>query len=99
VNDLTSLAPSALLIALLNTVGLAIQATRIPNRFIPLILLALGGVAYPTFAPEAHWTLRGIFFGIILGGSAVGFHQLQRQLRTPPEAADGAEKTESKSPK
>ncbi len=66
-------------------VGLAVKATTLPNRWIPVICAAVGGVlgalglySMPDF--PATDILSAIAVGIVSGLAATGVHQTVKQL-------------------
>jgi len=59
-------------------VGIAVKKTeRIPNNWIPLILLALGAA----LGVAMLGSVDGLIQGVLCGGASVGLHQAQSQLR------------------
>jgi hypothetical protein len=80
--------PAALLLAALNVLGFALKSSAMPNRFIPAMLLVVGGAVYPyvadyTTLTSNNPTVLAVLYGICIGGAAVGVHQAVRGFHSP----------------
>lgn len=83
ISDLFQLSPPVLLVVGLNAVGAVLKRIPpLPNWTIPLILMALGGVAFPFIAEVGMVSYNcknpevlNSVFGVIIGASATGLHQ------------------------
>lgn len=90
IDEILALSPAALLVAGLNILGFIISnIKKLPNEFIPFIILAAGTLIFPQISninqvpyscknPELILYLQGFAFG----GLAVGLHQAGRQLKS-----------------
>src|SRR3990167_7771555 len=83
--------PPLLIVSVLMILGKVLKSSPINNRYIPLILVVFGGVAWPLLQNPTHlsWeaglnpVVLAVFQGIIYGFGAVGVHSSFR------EAVDG----------
>jgi len=86
INDIKELSAPVLLALFLNVVGVMVSRTAIDNKYIPMILMLLGGVLYPFIeTSEAVSTLRypmvkEFVIGVCVGGLSVGLNQAVRQF-------------------
>jgi hypothetical protein len=96
-SDLLTLGPVAALPIVLNLLGKMLSASPINNRWIPMILSAIGAAAGPLVLRASDLNvpspeIMGVLLGFYLGAGATGQHQLVRQLfgqkeetETPPK--------------
>lgn len=61
------------------------QIPRFPSGFLPLLSIGIGAAGYPTIVGE--WVGKDIVMGAVIGGFAVGAHQVFKQL---PERKDNS---------
>lgn len=86
-DDLAKLSPTVILILFLNIVGFSLKKSPLDNRYIPIVLMVLGSIAYNFIGLEAlkpgtrypHVTLT--MLGAIIGFASVGLNQAYRQFK------------------
>ncbi len=85
--NLTELSPPLALAFALNVIGYLLKQSPIPNWLIPLILLTLGGAAYPFIAEAGKISYHvnnpmvfNVIIGLCIGGASTGLHQVFRQF-------------------
>lgn len=86
-SSLQELSPPALLVVFLNVIGFVIRKSSLDNKYIPVILMVLGAVAYNFVGVKLvkpddrfpHVTLT--MLGAIIGFASVGVNQAIRQFK------------------
>lgn len=86
-DSFSDLTPPLLLIGLLNGLGVLFKTSPlVPNKYIPYILVTLGGIGYPLLAQAGDVNLQvhgsvayNVVLGIMFALSSVGGHQLVTQ--------------------
>lgn len=54
------------------------RVPKFPSEYLPLLSIGIGAVGYPTIVGE--WVGKDIVMGAVIGGFAVGAHQVFKQL-------------------
>lgn len=72
-----------IIIVVMAVIGYVAKQSGLPDKYIPLLLMILGGAAGVALALGSQDVdvLHGLFYGIICGGAPVGFHQIPKQLK------------------
>ena len=79
IKSLLTLSDAAILLAALWAVGFICKRWPIfPNAYIPHVLFAGGGLAYPFLT--GGFTVRRLFEGFMVASVAVGFHALAKPI-------------------
>lgn len=98
-NYLQASPPLALALAL-NVVAEALKRTPLPNWWIPILLPAIGAIAYPYIAEVGKLSYEVAkpnvllaLYGVLIGSGAVGFNQAVRQF-VGRKSTDEAQPTE-----
>lgn len=86
-SSLQTMSPPVLFMLFLNLLGYGLaKSPFFDNRFIPVVLFAVGGIVYPFIgildATQRHPHVHLSIIGFIIGGAAVGANQLLRQFKT-----------------
>lgn len=86
IKQLEGLGPAGILVVLLCCVGAALKrAAWLENKRIPVLLMAIGAVAYPVLARKADvdytstLMLYNAALGAVFGWASVGAHQFLKQ--------------------
>lgn len=94
-NQIYQIGAPVALAAVLNLIGFAIKKSPIPNWAIPLIIMAIGGAAFPQIADYSKITyecknpqILMALFGVGIGGVSVGLHQGLKQFIDRKEVPD-----------
>lgn len=86
-NEIYQIGAPFALAAVLNIVGFALKKSPSPDWLIPIIIMMLGGVAFPFIADYSKITYECknpqvlmAIFGVGIGGVSVGLHQGMKQF-------------------
>jgi len=99
INDITSLGAPILLALVCNVFAAGLKASTggAVNRWLPVIVMAFAGIAYPLIASASELNVNcvspvayKVLVGICIGGLSVGLHQIKKQFSKPDDSSPPA---------